>query len=213
MLENLDRRGGAERIQFAGYARDRSIEGTTLQQVADARGMHPIDTAIELLKAGDAGIVSFNMLESDIATLMRQPWTMTASDGDLVRMNAGVPHPRAYGTFPRKIQRYVVERGVVDLAAAVRSMTSLPASVYRLQDRGTLRAGAVADIAIFDLARLSERATYAAPHQLSEGMVHVLVNGRFAIDGGRFNEKELHGTVLTRQGGEGRGVATLGKGR
>lgn len=199
MLENLDRRGGADRIQFASHPQDRSIEGKTLQEVADARGVDPIDLAMELIRAGAPGIVSFNMHEADIATLMRQPWTMTASDGTLVRMGVGVPHPRAYGTFPRKIRKYVLEEGVVDLASAIRSMTSLPASVFRLADRGTIDVGKVADLVVFDLDRLTDRATFQEPHQLSEGVVHLLVNGRFAIEDGRFVEDGLHGQVLTRR--------------
>lgn len=199
MVENLDRRGGADRIQFSDYRPDPSIEGRTLQEVAVERGVHPIDLAMELVNGDDSpGIVSFNMDEQDIVTLMRQPWTMTASDGDLTPMDEGVPHPRGYGTFPRKLRRYVVEEGVVDLAAGVRSMTTLPAAVFRMQGRGELRPGAVADVVVFDLDRVRDRATYDRPHQLSEGMVHVLVGGDFAIEDGRFTSRKL-GTVLSRK--------------
>jgi N-acyl-D-aspartate/D-glutamate deacylase len=197
MTDNLARRGGAARIQFARYRPDTAIEGRTLAQVASARGRDAVQVALELLAAGDAGIVSFNMDSTDIATFMRQPWTMTASDGDLVAMGEGVPHPRAYGTFPRKIRKYVVEERVVDLASAVRSMTSLPATVFRVADRGVLRAGAFADVVVFDLARLRDRATYERPHQLAEGVVTVLVNGRVALDGGRVTDTRA-GRVLAR---------------
>jgi N-acyl-D-aspartate/D-glutamate deacylase len=129
---------------------------------------------------------------------MAQPWTMTSSDGDLVPLGRGFPHPRAYGTFPRKIRRYVVEEGVVDLALAIRSMTSLPATVFRMKDRGVIRAGAIADIVVFDLDRVTDRATYDDPHRLSEGMVHVLVGGRFALQDG-LPTNELHGKVLDRR--------------
>lgn len=199
IVENLERRGGAARIQFRHHAADPSIEGRTLQDVADDRGLEPPDLVMELLLAGGAAIVSFNMHDEDVERLMRQPWTMTASDGEYVRMGAGVPHPRAYGTFPRKIRTYVLEKGTVDLATAIRSMTYLPASVFRMQDRGILRAGAAADVVVFDLERVRDLATFREPHQLSEGMVHVLVNGRFAIEDGRFRE-ELHGRVLSRRG-------------
>lgn len=199
MLENLDRRGGPAKLQFRRHEADPSIEGKTLQQVADERGLQPVDLAMELLKKGGAAFVSFNMNEADIELLMRQPWTMTASDGDLVRMNEGVPHPRSYGTFPRRIREYVLERGVDDLAKAIRSMTSLPAVVLRMEDRGVLRAGAVADVVVFDLERLRDRADYQRPHQLAEGMVHVLVNGKFAIEDARFTGG-LHGKVLRRGG-------------
>jgi hypothetical protein len=96
---------------------------------------------------------------------MKQPWMMTSSDGDLVPMGEGVPHPRSYGTYPRKIREYVVERGVVDLAAAVRSMTSLPATVFRVSGHGVLREGAFADVVVFDLARVDDPATFSDPHR------------------------------------------------
>src|SRR5690606_37251087 len=123
MAENLDRRGGADRIMFRRFADDPSIEGRTLAELAREQGRDPLDTAIDLVKGGGPGIISFNMHEDDIRTLMVQPWTMTASDGSLVPMGEGVPHPRSYGTFPRKLRRYALDEGVVDLAAAVRSMT------------------------------------------------------------------------------------------
>jgi N-acyl-D-amino-acid deacylase len=197
IAENLDRRGGAARIQFRRHEADASIEGRTLDAVAAERGLEAPDLVIELLRAGGAAIVSFNMHDQDVELLMRQPWTMTSSDGEYVPVGVGVPHPRAYGAFPRKIRTYVVEKGVVDLATAIRSMTSLPATVFRMADRGVLRPGAAADVVVFDLEHVRDRATFTDPHQLSEGMVHVLVNGRFAIEAGRFQEA-MHGTVLSR---------------
>ena len=197
MLENLDRRGGAARLQVRRHRADPSIEGRTLADVARERGMEPVDLALDLLAAGGASIASFNMIESDIEMLMRQPWTMTASDGDLVRMGEGVPHPRGNGTFPRKVRRYVIDRAVVDLAFAVRSMTGLPATVFRMGDRGVLREGAAADLVVFDLARLRDTATYEQPHQLAEGMAYVLVNGSLALDQGRVTAGK-HGRVLNR---------------
>ncbi|HWP36515.1 MAG TPA: D-aminoacylase [Gemmatimonadales bacterium] len=198
MLDNLDRRGGADRLQFRRHRPDPSIEGRTLGAIARERGKEPVDAAMELIAAGGAAVVSFNMLELDIETLMRQPWTMTASDGDLVRFGEGVPHPRGNGTFPRKIRRYVLDRPVVDLAFAIRSMTALPASVFRLSDRGGLRPGMVADLVVFDLQRIRDTATYERPHQLAEGMVYVIVNGGLAVDRGRATGAK-HGIVLAKQ--------------
>jgi acyl-homoserine-lactone acylase len=195
---NLAGRGGAERIQFRRFSRDPSVEGRTLAEVASSRGQDPVETALDLLLAGGAGIVSFNMDEADVVRFMRQPWTMTASDGELVRLGEGVPHPRAYGTFPRKLARYVVEAGVLDLGEAIRSMTHLPAQVYGLGDRGQVRPGMVADLVVFDLERVRDLATYTDPHQYAEGMIHVLVGGEFAIRDGAFTG-ERPGTVLERQ--------------
>lgn len=195
--ENLARRGGADRIQFRRYPRDPSIEGRRLSEVARERGLDPVDLCLEYFRQGSPSIVSFNMDEGDIRTFMRQPWTMTASDGDLVPWMEGVPHPRAYGTFPRKIRRYVVEEGVVDLAFAVRSMTSLPAQVYRFPDRGRLQPGMAADVVVFDLERVRDPATYEEPHRLAEGMVHVFVNGKAVILDGVFTG-ERPGRVLQK---------------
>jgi N-acyl-D-aspartate/D-glutamate deacylase len=172
-------------MQFSRYAPDPGVEGRTLQQVADERRQDPVDLAMALMARGGAGITSFNMDSTDIATFMRQPWTMTASDGDLVPMGQGVPHPRAYGTFPRKLAKYARDQGTVGLEQAIRSMTGLPAAVFRMRDRGTLRPGAHADVVVFDLARVRDAATYTRPHQLAEGMAYVIVNGTVAVDEGR----------------------------
>jgi N-acyl-D-amino-acid deacylase len=197
MTDNLERRGGAERLQISRYEPDPSIEGKSLADVAHARNLDPVSTAIALLRKGDAGLVSFNMSEFDIENFMRQPWTMTSTDGDLVPMGVGVPHPRAYGTFPRKIHKYVEERATIDLGAAVRSMTSLPARVFHLEDRGMIRPGMAADVLVFDLAKVRDTATYDKPHQLAEGMVYVLVNGGITIDGGKLTDTRA-GKVLSR---------------
>ncbi|HXV85916.1 MAG TPA: amidohydrolase family protein [Gemmatimonadales bacterium] len=200
MEDNLDRRGGAGRLQFRRYRPDPAIEGRTLADVARERGVDPIELALDLLAHGGASVASFNMVDSDIEALMRQPWTMTSSDGDLVRFGEGVPHPRGNGTFPRKIRRYVVDRNVVDLAFAIRSMTSLPAMVFRVPDRGFVRPGAMADLVVFDLERVRDLATYERPHQLAEGMVYVVVNGGLAMERGRATGAK-QGRVLSRKGG------------
>ena len=195
--ENLARRGGADRIRIASYRPDSSLEGKSLAEIAAARGTDPVETALEIVARGSAGIVSFNMDDDDIERLMRQPWTMTASDGALVAPGDGVPHPRGNGAFSRKLRKYVVEEGVVALPSAIRSMTSLPSTVYRMPDRGWLRPGAAADVVVFDLARVRDQATYEDPHRIAEGMVHVLVNGRFAIRDGQFTDAKA-GQVLRR---------------
>ncbi len=185
MVRNLARRGGAALFQISNHDADTSLEGRNLAELAAERNLAPVDLALSLLDQGGAGLVSFNMSENDIAYIMQKDYVMTCSDGGLVAPDEGKPHPRFYGTFPRKIGRYVRERGVVGLAHAVRSMTSLPATVYGLEGRGTLREGAVADVVVFDLDRIAEKATYGDPHQLSEGVIHVLVNGTPAVRGGK----------------------------
>ncbi len=195
MVENLARRGGADRITMRGGG---EIAGRTLEEIAEERGLHPVDAAMELLEEGSPGIISFNMDERDVERFMRQPWTMTASDGTLPRFGQGTPHPRGYGAFPRRLGVYTRDRGVVDLAMAIRSMTHLPASVYKMEDRGIIREGAYADIVVFDLESVRDTATFQDPHQLAEGMVYVLVNGGLAVDGGEFTGG-MHGRALRRR--------------
>jgi N-acyl-D-amino-acid deacylase len=197
MVDGLARRGGADRIQFRRYRPDPSIEGRLLSDLASERREDPIDTSIDLIRGGGVSIVSFNMHDDDVETLMVQPWTMTASDGGLVPMDEGVPHPRGYGTFARKIRLYVTEKGTVSLEEAIRSMTSLPATVADMSDRGVLKVGAIADIAVFDLAKVRDVAEYTDPHRYSEGMVHVFVNGVAAIRAGSFTGA-LAGRVLQK---------------
>ncbi len=197
MVENLARRGGADRIQFRRVTFDESLEGKLLSDVASDWGLDPLDAAIRLFREGRPSIVSFNMHEDDIRRLMDQPWTMTASDGDLVPWMEGVPHPRSYGAFTRKLETYVREEGVVSIEAAVRSMTGLPAQVFRVKDRGVLREGAMADIAVFRLEDLHENATFTEPHQLSDGMHWLFVNGVPVIRAGVFNDAR-QGRILNR---------------
>jgi len=192
---NITRRGGADTLMISRYSADPSFEGQRLSALAAKAGVAPEEYALQMLEKGDASLVSFNMSEGDIEAVMRQPWTMTCTDGDLVTMGVGVPHPRAYGAFPRKLKRYVRERGAIDIATAVRSMTTLPATVFGLKDRGQLRAGAFADVLIFDLAKVNDAATYEKPHQLAEGMNDIIVNGALARRDSKFTTA-LAGRVL-----------------
>lgn len=193
---NIARRGGADTLMVSRYRPDPSFEGQRLSALAAAHNTSPEEFALQMLEKGDAGLVSFNMSEEDIEHIMRQPWTMTCTDGDLVPLGAGKPHPRAYGAFPRKIKRYVNERGALDLPSAIRSMTTLPATIFGLKDRGQLRPGAYADVLVFDPASVNDAATYQDPHQLAEGMDTIIVNGRVVRRDGRF-AAELSGRVVT----------------
>lgn len=201
IAENLERRGGADRIQIRTFAPDTSVEGMLLSDIAEDRGLDPIDTTIAMLQEaeGSVGIVSYNMHASDIEAFMVQPWRMTASDGDLVPMDEGVPHPRSYGTFPRMLAHYSRDLEVVPLSTAIHSMTGLPATVHRLDDRGFLFPDMMADIVVFDLAALDDVAEFTDPHQLAEGIDYLFVNGEMAIDGGEFTDV-LSGRVLNRNG-------------
>jgi N-acyl-D-aspartate/D-glutamate deacylase len=193
---NLERRGGPDTLIVSRYSANTSFEGKSIGELARAAGRPPEEYSLDLLEKGDASLVSFNMSERDIELIMRQPWTMTSTDGDLVPMGQGKPHPRAYGAFARKLRLYVKERNVIDLPSAIRSMTSLSAQVFALKDRGQIRPGAFADILIFDPAKVHDTATYQEPHQLADGMVYIFVNGDLVRDNGKFLAA-LPGRVLT----------------
>jgi N-acyl-D-amino-acid deacylase len=186
LRENIRRRGGPGSLVVAHYAPDHALEGRSVADIAAARGLAPEDAVLDVISRANASIVSFNMSERDIEHIMRQTYTMSSSDGGLVLMTEGRPHPRNYGAFPRKLARYVRERGVVSLEFAVRSMTTLPALVFDLRDRGVIREGAWADLVVFDLEAVRDTATYTNPHQLAEGMSFVLVNGTVVVDDGAF---------------------------
>ena len=176
--ENIRRRGGPHSIQIAsGRGAAPRMNGKRLDDIAKAEGVSPEQMAVDIVIAGGASIVSFNMSEDDIRAIMRQPWTMTSSDGALSLPGFSVPHPRNNGAFARKLGVYVRERKVISLADAVISMTSRSARVFGLKDRGELRTGAVADIVIFDPATIIDHATYEDPHQLATGVSWVIVNG------------------------------------
>ena len=195
--ENLKRRGGPDAIVLAFYKADPTLEGRSLRQIAEARKVTPEAAAMEIIAKGNASIVSFNMSEADIRQIMARPYTMASSDGGLVLPTEGKPHPRDYGAFARRLAVYVREREVVSLEFAIRSMTSLPATVFGMSGRGVIREGAAADIAIFDPAKVRDVATYADPHRLAEGMSYVIVNGVVVIQEGQFTEA-LPGRVLRK---------------
>ena len=195
--QNIERRGGAATLVVAFFAPERRFEGQSLAAIAASRNVPPEDAVVTLIARGDVSIVSFNMSEDDIEHIMRQPWTMTSSDGGLVFAGEGKPHPRNNGAYARKLARYVRERRTIGLEAAVRSMTSLPALVFGMTDRGALRPGAFADVVIFDPATVKDMATYLEPHQLAEGVSTTIVNGVVVYEGGTFTDA-LPGRVLTR---------------
>jgi N-acyl-D-amino-acid deacylase len=183
-----------------------ALQGKTIQQVAQAENKDPIDTIFDLL-IEDPGmdVAVFAMNEKDVALALEQPWVSicndsqgTAPDGLLGKEH---PHPRAYGTFPRILRKYVREEKLLTLPDAIRKFSGLPAQRMRLTDRGLLKQGLWADIVIFDSEKIRDVATFENPNQLSEGMEYVLVNGVPVIDGGKMTDA-LPGKVLRGQGNE-----------
>src|SRR5690606_18488258 len=195
---NIRRRGGPASLVIAHYPPDRTLEGRSLADVAAARAVPPEEAALDLIAVRDVSIVSFNMSMDDIDALMTRPWTMTSSDGSIAFPGEGRPHPRGNGAFTRKLTTFVRERQLLRLPEALQTMTRLPANVFGLTQHGRLEPGAIADVVVFGLDRLEDRATYMDPHQLASGMSYVFVDGTAAIEDGRFTDA-LAGRVLPRQ--------------
>jgi len=174
--------GDVRRVQFASVPWDTTLNGRTLRDWADRRGVGPgleavVPLVIEGYANGGATVVLHLMDEGDVRRIMAHPTTMIASDGRLSAPGNSVPHPRNYGTFPRVLGVYVRERQVLTLEEAVRRMTSMPAARLGVPDRGCLRVGCAADMVVFDPATVRDRATFTAPHQYPEGIPWVFVNG------------------------------------
>ena len=186
---NLNWRGEAENIIIMDYP-DKSYIGKNLAQIAEERGVSDVEMAIKLQLEGYAGrpggarIRAFSMSEIDIEAFSARPWTATSSDASIALPGDGPVHARFYGTFPRKIHHYALERKVITLEDAVRASTSLPAQILGLRDRGMVREGFQADVVVFDPETIKDTATFFEPHQYAEGIEHVLVNGMFVVENG-----------------------------
>ncbi len=165
-------------------------EGKRMDDIARAMGKDPVDALCDLLisEGGSGYAIYFSMSESDVELAMQQPWVGIGSDGAAVSPEmkfVGKPHPRFYGTFPRVLGVYVRDKKVLTLPEAIRKMTSLPAEITGLSDRGVLRPGMGADIVIFDDKTVADKATYEDPSQYPVGINYVIVNGSVVIDRGQ----------------------------
>ena len=189
-------------IQFREVEFDPSLAGRTLADYLSAQGRiltvdNGVEALIELqLKGGFIGIFHA-MDEGDVERVMRHPLAMFETDGDLVELGKGFPHPRSLGSFPRILGRYVRERKVLTLEQAVFKMTAQPAAFWGQVDRGGIAPGKKADIVLFDAEQVADRATYADPHHFPEGIRYVLVNGTPMIDDGMLTAA-LPGEFLVR---------------
>lgn len=184
MVENLKRKDGGEALQIAYYAPRPDWIGRRLTDIARAEKRSPLEVAEMITRNGGASIVNFSMNEEDVRHIMQIPWVATASDGRAYVPNATQPHPRNYGTFPRKIGVYALQAETLSLAQAIRSASGLPADILDLPDRGYLREGAFADLVVFDPQQIRDRATFDQPHQYCEGIAYVFVNGSPAVADG-----------------------------
>jgi len=189
MAQNLDRRGGAQTILLtsgesdsgkANAAPDKPWTGKYLSAIAKEWKVDPLDAAIRILRetGGKASVVSFNISEPDLENFMKQPWTVTSSDG-------GPGHPREYATFQTKYAIYVKQKHVIDTGFFIRNSSGLTADIFKLDRRGYLRNGYFADVLVFDPARYVPKADYIHPAILSQGVQELFVNGVAAVDNGK----------------------------
>jgi N-acyl-D-amino-acid deacylase len=201
----IARRGGPENVVVFEHP-DKAFIGKSLDELATRRGITPVQMALELQyegfrdRPGGARLRGFSVWEDDVAAFMAQPWTATSTDAGIALPQDGPDvHARFYGSYPRKFRHYALESKAISIESAVRSSTSLPAQILRMQDRGLVRTGLAADLVVMDLDRIRDRATFSNPHQLSEGIDFVLVNGQFVMDGGK-PTGALAGKVLDARG-------------
>jgi N-acyl-D-amino-acid deacylase len=188
--------GGADRIALIGFRRDalKSLIGKTLAEVAASRGQSPVETMIDLVIEDESRVtVAYTMMsEENLRLQMQRPWISLCSDeeapaprGAFLRRH---PHPRGYGSFARFLGRYVRDQKLMPLQEAIRRLTSLPATHFRLRDRGRLVPGGLADVVVFDPRRVEDHATFADPHRFATGVEHVVVNGEAVLRGGRLTQ-------------------------
>jgi len=188
--------GGEAGVLVAGVLADslKYLEGKTVQSIAALWGVDPIDALFDLVvkDRGHTGAIYFSMSEEDVRAAVAYPWTSFCTDFGAVApegvLSRDRVHPRVYGSFPRVLGRYVRQRGLLRLEDAIRKMTSQPAQRVGLADRGLLRPGFAADITVFDPATVIDRASFEDPHQVSEGVRYVLVNGQVVLDEGALTD-------------------------
>ena len=203
IAHEIRRRGGAENITVYEFT-DKTLYGKSLADIARLWKLDPVETAIKIQmdglrdRNGGARMRGFSMAEIDMETIAKQPWVATSTDGGIA-MPADGPstHARFYGSFTRKIRHYALDRGAISLEHAIRSSTSLPARIMDLKDRGQIREGFAADLVVFDLATIRDKATFFEPHQHSEGIDYVFVNGTAMVDGGKLTHARP-GRILVR---------------
>ncbi|MXW55272.1 MAG: amidohydrolase family protein [Gemmatimonadales bacterium] len=201
IAHEISRRGGPENLVIMDHP-DETLVGRTVAELAAGWDAFPVDVAIRLQLEGDrtrpggARVRGFSLSEIDVEEFSAHPWLVTASDAGIALPGDGPVHARFYGTFPRKIRRYAMDLGILSAESAVRSMTSLPAQVMGLRDRGLIREGLVADIAVLDMDEVQDNATFFEPHQYPSGVDYVLVGGTFVVDDGELTWA-LPGAVLT----------------
>lgn len=182
-------RDGGKTLRVAGYKHKREWQGKNIAEIADLAKMDPVDVVLEIEKNGGAQMVAFGMSEDDLRIYLKRPWVATASDGSPKVADDTVPHPRSYGTFPRKIGLYCIKEQLISLEQAIRSCSGLPADIIALPERGYLKTEFFADVVVFDPKTIIDKATYDQPHQHADGVKWLFVNGVAVIEDGKATGK------------------------
>jgi dihydroorotase/N-acyl-D-amino-acid deacylase len=193
IIENERGGGDLSRVVITRCSWDPSLAGKTLGDVVRMRGIEPTlkggaEAAMWLTQQGGCGGVFHAISEDDVVRIMKHPASMIASDGDVIVFGRDAPHPRSYGTWAKVLGEYVRDKQVLPLEEAVRKMSSYPAQRAGITDRGLIRPGMKADLAVFDPARVRETATFERPHQYAEGFSLVVVNGGIVLEGDRVTD-------------------------
>jgi N-acyl-D-aspartate/D-glutamate deacylase len=186
-IYNAQTGGTAASVQFREVKSAPEFAGRTLADYLRARGKSEslddlVDALIDLQAAGGFTAIVQAMSDRDVDAFLLHRNASISTDGDLVTLGVGFPHPRSYGAFPRVLARYVRERHLLSLESAIAKMTLAPARMLGLTDRGQLRVGAVADIVVFDREHIVDKATFTDPHHYAEGVVHLFVGGTAVLD-------------------------------
>lgn len=192
--------GDPANVVMASCGFDKSLAGKSLADITKDRGRavnfeNAAETLLEIQTAGGCSAVYHAISEEDVEWILRYPFTMIGSDGEIPEFGVGAPHPRSYGTFARVLGRYVRERHTITLEDAVHRMSGLPAARLKLFNRGLLRPGMKADVVVFDAATVADKADFARPHQYAVGFKHVVINGKPVILDGAMTA-ERPGRVL-----------------
>ena len=186
---NITRRGGPDKLLIVKSEEPKFV-GKNLLEISKMLNVSPEVAVFKALKTGYVRVASFNMNPEDIKTFMQQDWVVTGSDG-----NTG--HPRKYGSFPRKYNKYVQQEEVLDIASFINGSTSKTADIFKIKNRGKLQEGYYADIIIFNPKTFKDIADYTDAFQLSEGLEYSIVNGKMSVENGKFTE-QLNGKVLKK---------------
>ena len=188
-------------ISYVPLEKNKKYEGQFVKDAAEEEGKEVFDFVLDLLleEEGNVGAIYMSMNEEDVCRVMSDPHTMIGNDAGAQAtegvLHKGKPHPRTYGTFPRVLARYVGEKKLLTMEEAIRKMTSLPAKMLGLKDRGIIKDGYFADLVIFNPENIKDTATFKEPHSYPEGIEHVVVNGKIVLEKGKMTEVKA-GKVL-----------------